>query len=56
MGMYRYICINLELDILCSSKGGATDRYGEKIELFKDVREIFSELDSAGIAVAAASR
>ena len=36
-------------------KGGATDRHGTKIALFSDVREILSELDDAGIKIAAAS-
>ena len=40
---------------LCS-KGGATDSHGRKIQLYKDVRKIFSELRDAGIQVAAASR
>ena len=37
-------------------RGGAIDRYGTKIELFQDVREIFSELNDVGIKIAAASR
>ena len=36
--------------------GGAYDRYGTKIELFKDVRTIFTELKEMGIPLAAASR
>lgn len=35
--------------------GGATDRNGTKIKLFSEVKEIMSELDSAGIKMAAAS-
>ena len=38
------------------SKGGATDNHGRKIQLYKDVRKIISELHDAGIKVAAASR
>ena len=42
--------------LFLSRNGGATDRYGTKIQLFRDVREILSELDGAGIKIAAASR
>ena len=38
------------------SHGGATDRYGSRMDPFQDVRKIFSELDEAGIKIAAASR
>lgn len=41
--------------LFLSRNGGATDRYGTKIQLFRDVREILSELDGAGIKIAAAS-
>lgn len=43
------------IHIMCS-KGGATDSYGRKIQLYKDVRKIISELHDADIKVAAASR
>ena len=36
--------------------GGACDRYGTKINLFRDVRTIFNELREIGISLAAASR
>jgi len=39
-----------------NGNGGAYDRYGTKIELFKDVRTIFTELKEMGIPLAAASR
>ena len=39
-----------------TSHGGATDRFGLKMDLFRDVHLIFSELDSVGIKIAAASR
>lgn len=42
--------------IIMCSKGGATDSYGRKIQLYKDVRKIISELHEAGVKVAAASR
>ena len=49
--MYMY-----GMPLFYCSKGGATDSYGRKIKLYKDVRRIFSELHDAGILVAAASR
>ncbi len=39
-----------------SRKGGAVDRYGEKLRLFKDVKIILSTLEEQGIPIAAASR
>ena len=42
--------------VISCSKGGATDSNGRKIQLYKDVRKIFSELHEVGIQVAAASR
>ena len=39
-----------------SRNGGACDSYGTKIELFKDVRTIITELKELGIPLAAASR
>lgn len=38
------------------SKGGATDSWGTKISLYKDVRSIFTDLKELGIPMAAASR
>ena len=37
-------------------KGGAYDNYGTKIELFKEVRTVFTELKELDIPLAAASR
>lgn len=49
-------CLLLMLCILNYSKGGAVDKYGQKIELFRDMRTILTELRQLGIIVAAASR
>lgn len=38
------------------SNGGATDRYGFKIKLYKDIRSILDDLKQLGIPMAAASR
>jgi len=38
------------------SCGGATDAYGERAELFPDVRDILNAIKQCGIPMAAASR
>ena len=40
----------------CIRNGGAMDRHGDKISLFKDIRPIFAELKEVSIPLAAASR
>ena len=45
-----------EVSSLTCRKGGAYDNYGRKIELFKEVRTVFTELKELDIPLAAASR
>ena len=45
-----------EVSSLTCRKGGAYDNYGTKIELFKEVRTVFTELKELDIPLAAASR
>ena len=47
---------NLSCEVHLHSKGGATDRYGFKIKLYKDVRSVLKDLGELGIPLAAASR